>query len=275
MMDTASKYVAEHKISFSTNPNPIKSKTKGIVFSERKLRFEPVTVKLDGVPLPWVENSKYLGNKLTSEMNGFSSDIREKRARFIERNCELNQEFSFAHPEVKTKLNRIYNRSFPGSVLWDMTSSNAKMIVNSWSVAVRHMWNLPLNAHRYLIEQLSGTHARTMLICQYVKFLRSIKKSPKLAVQLLFQKLCANVNTVTGRNIRYVLDATNYESVEDIDLSKVKKNMKFCEVEEHDVWKGDFIKEMVNVKHNVLSICDSSFFEDEELDFIIDYLSTS
>ena len=46
MLDTASKYVAEHKISFSTNPNPIKSKTKGIVFSETKLRFEPLPVKL-------------------------------------------------------------------------------------------------------------------------------------------------------------------------------------------------------------------------------------
>ena len=78
MLDTASKYVAEHKISFSTNPNPIKSKTKGMVFSERKLRFEPVPVILDGVPLPWVENSKYLGNKLTSEINGFSSEIRVK-----------------------------------------------------------------------------------------------------------------------------------------------------------------------------------------------------
>ena len=126
-----------------------------------------------------------------------------------------------------------------------MTSPNAQMIVNSWSLAVRHMWNLPLNAHRYLIEHISGTHAKTMLSCCYVKFIRSIKKSPKLAVHLLFQKLCANVKTETGRNLRYVLDATNYESVKDI------------------------------VKHNVRSIGDSSFFEHEELDFIIDYLSTS
>jgi hypothetical protein len=51
--------------------------------------------------------------------------------------------------------------------------------------------------------------------------------------------------------------------------------MKFCEVDEHDEWKGDFIKEIVILKLNNLSIGDSSFFEDEELDFIIDYLSTS
>ena len=74
MLDTASKYVAEHKTSFSTNPNPIIARQRGLY-----------SLKLNGVPLPWVENSKYLGNKLTSEMNGFSSVIREKKARFIER----------------------------------------------------------------------------------------------------------------------------------------------------------------------------------------------
>ena len=277
MLDIASRYVAEHKISFSTDAIPAKSKTKGIVFSDWKLRFEPAHIKLNDNPLPWVEQSKYLGNKLTSVMDGYSSDIREKRARFIERNCELNQEFSFAHPELKSRINRIYNSSFPGSVLWDLTSTNTQMIQNSWSVAVRQMWNLPYNAHRFLIEQLSGTHARTMLICRYVKFIRSIKKSPKLGVQLLFQKVRNNVNTVTGKNIHFVQQATGYDTVEDINIIQVKKTMKFCEVNDNDAWKADFIKEIVNVKQNVLFFDDDSdaFLETEDLDFIIDYLSTS
>jgi hypothetical protein len=45
-VNTSSKHVA-----FSRDPNPIKSKIKEIVFSERKLRFEHVPVKLNGVPL--------------------------------------------------------------------------------------------------------------------------------------------------------------------------------------------------------------------------------
>jgi hypothetical protein len=151
------------------------------------------------------------------------------------------------------------------------------MIQNSWSVAVRQMWNLPYNAHRFLIEQLSGTHARTMLICRYVKFIRSIKKSPKLGVQLLFQKVRNNVNTVTGKNIHFVQQATGYDTVEDINIIQVKKTMKFCEVNDNDAWKADFIKEIVNVKQNVLFFDDDSdaFLETEDLDFIIDYLSTS
>jgi hypothetical protein len=97
MLDIASEYVKEHRISFSTDIRPEKSKTKGIVFCDRKLRYDPEPLRLDGNPLPWVEKSKYLGNKLTGYMNGYSDDIIEKRAQFIERNCELNQEFSCAH----------------------------------------------------------------------------------------------------------------------------------------------------------------------------------
>ena len=218
-----------------------------------------------------------MGNKLTGLLDGYSVDIREKRAQFIERNCEINQEFSFAHPEVKTRINRICNSSFPGSVLWDMSSPNTQMIINSWSVAVRHMWGLPYSAHRYLIEQLSGTHASTMLICRYIKFIHSIRKSLKLAVQFLYQKIKKNVNTVTGRNIAFVLQATGYDEVEEINVSEVKKRIKFCDMAEENNWKVDFLREIVNVKNNVLVLDDEGevFFDNEDLNDMIYYLSTS
>ena len=159
-------------------------------------------------------------------MNGYSDDIREKRTQFI----QLNQENGCAHPQVKSKINRIYNSSSPGSVLWDMSLANTEMIMNSWSVSVKHMWGLPYGAHRYLIEELSGTHARTMLMCRYVKFIKSIKKSTKLAVQFLFKKVKNNVNTVTGKNIAFVLNATAYDNIEEIDVNAMKKKVKFCQI---------------------------------------------
>ena len=75
----------------------------------------------------------------------------------------------------------------------------------------------------------------------------------------------------------FVQQATGYDTVEDININQVKKTMKFSEVDDKDAWKADFIKEIVNVKQNVLFIDDDSdaFLENEDLDFIIDYLSTS
>ena len=88
--------------------------------------------------------------------------MKQKRARYIEKNVEIMQEFPSAHPEVKCKINRIYNSSFPGSMLYDLSSESVSHLVNSWSVSVRHMWGLPVQAHRYLIRQLGGAHAQEM-----------------------------------------------------------------------------------------------------------------
>ena len=128
----------------------------------------------------------------------------------------------------------------------------------------------------YFIEDLSGVHASTMLICRFINFIKSIKKSPKLAVQFLYQKVKNNVNTVTGKNIKFVVEATGYEHVEDIETNEVKKKLKFCENEADNSWKTSFIKEIVNLKHNVLYLDeDSDQFETEDLDFLLEFLSTS
>ena len=140
MLSIAEKYVKEHSISFSTDPEPRKSKTKGIIFTKKALRFTAAPLILNGNPLPWISESKYLGNTITSIPDGWSKDGKQKRASYIERNIEILQEFPEAHPEVKCKLNRIYNSSFPGSVLYELSSNSVSHLVNSWSVSTRHMW---------------------------------------------------------------------------------------------------------------------------------------
>ena len=100
---------------------------------------------------------------MTSIQDGYQKDATSKRSQFIDRNINLNQEFSLAHPELKSRINQIYNDSFYGSILWDLKGEKTKQIINSWSVAVREMWNLPFNAHRGFIEPLGGFHAQDIL----------------------------------------------------------------------------------------------------------------
>ena len=91
MLDIAQKYANEHTIEFSTNPDPRKSKTKGIIFKNRnnKGHHEPEKLILCGNPFPWGNGAKYLGNRLTDKINGLQDDTVAKRARYIERNCVL------------------------------------------------------------------------------------------------------------------------------------------------------------------------------------------
>ena len=263
MLGSAERYANSHKISFSTNINPTKSKTKGIIFTNKETKADPEPVLLNGNPLPWVKSGKYHGKKLTGIQNGYQQDVKEKRARYIERNCELNQEFPFAHPSVKCHLNRLYNSSFYGSSLWDLTGDMTKQVVNSWSVSVRHMWDLPLSTHRNLIEPLSGTHAETMLLSRYAMFIQSLRKTSRVAVQFLLQLVSKDMNTVTGRNIRHVLTKSNSQDIFSMNVKKFKENHEFAPLPPDQKWKPQFIKELTDLKIGCAQLLSEFGIDDE------------
>ena len=71
--------------------------------------------------------------------------------------------------------------------------------VNRWSVSVHHMWDLPYATHKYFREPHGGQH---MTITRYLKFIKYLQKSPKVAVKILVEKVLRNCNTRTGQNVR-------------------------------------------------------------------------
>ena len=180
------QYVHEHKISFSTDPESKKRKTKEIIFSKKSLTYDRAQLSLNWDKLPWITRAMHIGNTIINNMDRLTKDCMENRARYIERNCELNQEFNYAHPEVNCQINRIYNSSFPGSVLWDITHKNFNQFVNSWATtSVCYMWDIPYSTHRHLVKPLGVEHALSMIITRYFKFIKSIKKSSKIPVQYM------------------------------------------------------------------------------------------
>ena len=276
MLELAQNYVNSHKITFSTHPEPKKSKTKGIIFSKKPLHYDPKQLSLNGDVLPWICSAKYLGSTIRNNMDRFNSDCTEKRARYIEKNCELNQEFKHAHPEVKCTINRIYNSSFPGSVLWDFSSDNFKQIVNSWSTSVRIMWDVPYMTHRYMVEPLGGEHALTMIISRYIKFIKTLKKSPKIAVQYLIEKVSRNCNTLTGKNIHFILEKLNIEDIHLAKPSQIREIFRLQPIARENLWRINFAKEIVNLKQNILFLDqDTEAFTQEELQDILNYICTS
>ena len=104
MINECSDYAYKHHLTFSTNINPEKSKTKCMAFlrKDRILR----NIKLNDKILPWVSKAKHLGSTIKNNINcDMFQDLLEKRAAYISRNSELNQEFSYAHPFTKIWLN--------------------------------------------------------------------------------------------------------------------------------------------------------------------------
>ena len=71
----------------------------------------------------------------------------------------------------------------------------------SWSVAVRHMWDIPFQTHRYLIEPLAGIHAKIMIYTRYISFIKTIQKSTKLPVRYMYELVKRDTRHITGSNI--------------------------------------------------------------------------
>ena len=142
MMNTIEDHCNMHRLQFSTDPNPIKCKTKCIAFLKKERTLPKIY--LCGNPLPWMTEGLHLGNHFDSKYNGMARDIKVKRAEYISKNCDLNQEFMFSHPTTRLETNKIFNTHFTGSPIWDLFCPEAVQLENSWNVSFRKMYDLPL-----------------------------------------------------------------------------------------------------------------------------------
>ena len=254
MVKVCENYVDIHNLTFSTDKDPIKCKTKCLAFlkSERQLK----NIILCGNPLPWVSGSKHLGNHLENKLNGMKKDIRTKRAAYIDKNIEIIQEFHYAHPKTKIEVNQIYNSHFTGSPLWDLFSREAEMMYNTWNKSVRLMCDLSLRTHRYFLEPLAGhRHLKITLMKRFLSFIQQIENSPKLLPNLLLRTIRNDSRSTTGSNLRNILLLTSkYDSVMLVPSDALE--IEFLPVPEEDTWKINLVKELIDVKWGEAFIAD-------------------
>ena len=158
----------------------------------------------------------HLGNTLVSGRGKDirHQDVKNKRAAFINRNNEILQEFYFSHPKTKSKLMSIYNSHFYGSVLWSLGSKEVVQLEKSWNVSVRRAYNLPWQAHCYLVEAISDEpHLRTVLARRFLSFIESVRNSKKRALTQLLKVVEYDTMSVTGKNLRNILMRTDMSEV--------------------------------------------------------------
>ena len=164
-------------------------------------------------------------------------DIKIRRGKFINKNIELNQEFWFSHPSTRITINTIYNFDFTGSPIWDLFCKEAVMLENSWNTAVRIMYDLPLQTHRYFIEPLSGAkHWKFVLIERFLGFLEQILKSRKTVPKHILKYVKHDVKSVTGSNLRNILLLTDRDAIEEVSKHDIKA-LKYHEVTIENSWK--------------------------------------
>ena len=152
MLNTCEEYAASHNLKFSTDPDPVKCKTKLMAFL-KKPRELP-SLLLCGTLLPWVDKVKHLGNTITNNNDRNQHDAKIKTSRYIDKNNSLMQEFYFAKPDTKLEINQIYNSHFTGSQLWDLGIRQVEKLESTYNRSVKIMLDLPWATHRCFIEPL-------------------------------------------------------------------------------------------------------------------------
>ena len=270
MLSICEKYAEKHNLKFSTDPNPVKSKTKCMAFlkKERSLRG----LKLCQNILPWVDSGKHLGMKINNADGIFSRDIREKRARYIQGNNQLMQEFPFASCDTKLFLNKIYNGHHYGSVLWDLYDKQTEMVYNTWNVSIRNMLRLDKKTHRYLIEPLSNMkHLKRTFLESFNTFTEKLRSSRKESVRSVFDVISRDCRSTTGsntRNIRLECECNSDRPLPGIDIEKI---CLFSSPPEAN-WKIPLIKELIGMRDELI---ENAGWTKEEITSTLDYLCTA
>ena len=193
----------------------------------------------------------------------------EKRARYIQCNNELMQEFSFAHSCTKAFVNRVFNSHFYGSVLWNLYEKESNMLFNSWSTSVRKMFRVDRKTHRYLIEPISKMpHIRSGLIQRSIGFMKRFVTSRKSVLGYAFEIFSKDCRSTTGSNLRNILLETEAYRFEDLVLKDLRK-IKFMPVPDEERWRIPIIQDLLDVRDGTNG---DIGWSKEEIDATLDYL---
>ena len=258
MITTCERYAEDHNLVFSTHPNPAKCKTKCLASLKKDRELKKL--RLGGMDLPWVKSAKHLGCTIEQSMK-MKKDLMEKRAIYINRVNELTQEFHFAHPAVKVKINNIFNSYFYGSSLWDLFGSEATRLEKTWNISQRVMLKLPRNSHRYFVEPLSSTpHIMCSLYGRFLKFVDAIAESEKMVLKNMLKFVKRDCRTTTGGNLRHMMLLAGKTSIDEL-TARTFKSHPYTDVPRGEEWRIHCAKEMLDIMNGEKNV--PTFTRDE------------
>jgi hypothetical protein len=264
MIKNCEDFAASVNLAFSTHVKPEKCKTKCMALLQQPRKIK--NIKMNGKDLPWVSAAKHLGSKVTDVSGALAKDLMEKRATYINKVNELNQEFSYAHPTTKVKVNNVFNSYFYGSTLWNLFGNEFERLEKTWNVSQRILLGLPRNAHRFFIEPLSRTkHIMFSLFKRYMAFINSIEGSSKLVLRNVIEAVKHDCLSSTGNNLRHLMRLVGRTRVEDINTGDID-HLTYNEIPGGEDWKIQTAAEIIELKNGNAT---NNIFSREELDELL------
>ena len=250
MLNTVEDFAARYNISFSTDPEPKKSKSKCIfVVGKRRRLTKPSPLMLCGHQLPWVESAVHLGHEL-HESGTMDHDAVVKRAQFIEKSVEVRKMFEWAAPADVLQAMKYYCSSFYGSMLWELGGVKASQVFSAWDTAVKLTWSCPRWTRTFLLQQVlycGLTSARTDILGRYGKFCRGLRTSVSMEIRVLFSYVARDLQSTTAKNIKLVGDTSGTDpwTVSPFKLKEGLNKKQVVDILPQDVWRLNYLRSLL------------------------------
>ena len=270
MLTICENYALDLNLHFSTDPDPKKSKSKTIFMTGTRLRntAKPVNLKLYGQDLPWVSTATHLGHEL-HESADMEHDCKCKRAKFIDSSTNIRETFDFADQKQMLNAVEIYCSDFYGSMLWDLYGDEAAKFFRCWNTLCKLCWDLPRSTPVYFVDNLLSCgfpSIRKQIVVRYVKFFRSLLKSPCKEVAVLARVVGQDASSVTGRNLLNIHQETQLRPTSS-PISKFHEILsKPTDVPPGSKWKIPLLEKYVQIRKSQQLKCENTSYIDSLID---------
>ena len=212
MLYICEEFAESHSMIFSTDPNPPKSKSKGLYFSRSRTADKIHPVKLNKNCLPWVSTAKHLGHHLSSilSVSPYSpetrTDLLRKRVILFDKIRQVQQQFGQYEPQLVLQLLFIYSTALYVSPHWWSYSEELHKLNRSWNTAVKIIWNLPYAPHTHFLEDICPVqHLEHVLLSKYIGSIQNLSESSG-NTEAYFGSCMCNQSSGTCRNLQYLFN---------------------------------------------------------------------
>ena len=219
MIRICENYASEHDLIFNG------TKSKLLIYGNDTNSLPKLYVNQKEVPV--CNTAIHLGNLISNNVHDIiDSGISKFNSNF---NYFMSS-FGKCQSSVKNKLFLQYCTSFYGSQIWPLYKNDViKKISIRWRMALKRIWNLPVNTHCDIVPLVSSQlPIEIQLKCRFFKFYKSLLQSDNELIRYLSQIRTFSSNSTMGKNLNQILYELNLDIFELEMLSPNKlKNMYY------------------------------------------------
>ena len=135
------------------------------------------------------------------------------------------------------------------------------------------IWDLPHPTHKRFLESMSPVpHLESVLTGRYIGFVQSLLNSKKPLLKLLFSSSIADLSSVTGQNVNFLLQRHSKPNFQALAQGKnLMKRMIISPLPKEELWKVQLIEEISLVKNDLIELK----FDDKDLEDILEFVCTA